>query len=67
MDGNGKCPACNQRLYEYQWGDRECDVDTLCSDDDCPFNDDMKKLAEQRYQDYLDDTYPDGQGGREYW
>lgn len=63
-----KCPYCATGVIEnVSYGDREWESDDWCSNDDCLFNEGPKERADDRWQDYLENTWEDDDGERHYY
>lgn len=63
-----KCPCCKTGFIDkVSHGDYPGDYDYWCSNSDCFYNEDAKERAEERWQDYLENTWQDDDGERHYY
>lgn len=63
-----KCPYCQSGLIErIEHGDYPGDFDYWCTTPDCFFNQDAQDRADERWNEYLNDTWEDEHGERHYY
>lgn len=63
-----KCDYCGiGTVYQDEWGEYPGQWDYRCTTAECHLNVIADVAAEERWQDYLNDTYLDEYGDRQYY
>lgn len=63
-----RCPYCKTgTISRTHHGDYPGDYDDWCSTPDCAFNEAPQERADERWADYLADTWVDDDGERHYY